>query len=727
MQVDPNKLLAVSYIYVSRDQVDPRNVFGGFLPFILAVGDAKEGGAFDAHAISTRLRNSFGWQVGGDFVALYQDDLVRHGFVQRDGDRLKWTAKAAPAQDVDAQARIDSLRASFFEFSSQMAGGLLANRNADERLHDLATALVSNRLFSEDALRELANSEPAEADAPPDSQTIDYVCARYVKHCYLTERENYLALATLCQLGIVCQLATFFARPPPAEKVNRKLLVALDGPFLVDLLGFGGEDRRSDAELIIRLARKRKARVALFSHSLEEAQDIIRGTLTNEPSMRFGSIAAALRRGSVSQAILDAFVQTPRRIVEKTRLIDEFIEKDDRRFTGRNEYFDTDDWRSLYAALSTWKDLPRQRDCDSVRNVMRLRGDTAGNSVWNSQIVMLTSNQELARIAKQICVSRDILRPQDVGPVVSRFQIAALLWLDGAEDEKSEIVSTHLMAAASAFLTRDHVLVGRVQKYAWNVGKERKELVEAFVSQPLTYEFLQDATLGGVRRVDDSVVSDVLRRLVEHGREEGAELERVKIATEIEGGKKTTQEAQREAEEAAKAARLAETQAAEAQRAQQLAEENTAKVEASARKEMARAERARQMLQAVLQGREERWASLHGVVFKAATASRWLALLLLCGLIGAATALATKMDGVGVITFLSSATVFTALFLTKLLDHGRVIDGRVSEWITKQLIESDRQAFSLELGPAAPSVELDFRDAALTIHNRQSIIDGLMT
>ena len=369
---------------------------------------------------------------------------------------------------------MQALGAAFFEFSNGLASPLLQNRSAEERLHDLASALVSNRLFSEDALEAFAENGNDRGEG--GSVEIDYVCARFVNHCHRHDQDNYHALVMLSQLGIICQLATFFARPPSTERTTGRLMIALDGPFLVDLMGFSGEERRTDAALTIKLAKERKAKIVVFAHSLDEARDVVRGVLLNDPHARFGPTAAALRSGSVSHAVLDAFVQTPRQVVENSKLVEEIILSNDRRLRASAEAFSEADWSALFGALSGWKDLPAERDCDSVKFVMRLRGGEVSRSVWAARVVMLTSNMRFAQLAKQVCVERELLDEAMAGPVISRFQLAALLWLAGGHKEKPEIASTQLLSAASAFLTRDKGLIQRVQAYAEGLEQGRMRL-----------------------------------------------------------------------------------------------------------------------------------------------------------------------------------------------------------------------------------------------------------
>lgn len=734
--VDVEKLLALSYVFVSRDKAHTSNVFGGFLPFVLAAAKPVSGTKVDPHNVGRRLREGFGWDVGGDFVSLYAGDLLREGLVERRGEDLFWTDAVAKTDEVP---EIEALRLAFFEFSESLAGNLFHNLGAEERLHQLATALVTNRLFSTDTLEAFASIDDADEKPPTD---VDYVCARFVRHCFRHDQGNFDALLVLAQLGIICQLGTFFSRPPPTERITGRLLLVLDGPFLVDLLGFGGEDRRADAALTVKLARERKARIVVFAHSVDEARDVIRGVLLNEPALRFGPTAAALRNGSVSQPMLDIFVQTPRQIVEGSKLVDEIISHNDRRLGTGAEFFDNEDWQVLFGNLSGWtKDLARKRDCDSVRDVMRLRKGASSSGVWGAGAVMLTSNLRLARISKQVSVDRDLIDPTSIGPVISRFQLAALLWWAGGSKEKTEIASAHLMASASAFLSRDGTLVRKVQQYALGVDTQRRELVDAFVRTPLSYEFLQDATLGGSLDVDERAVSHVLDRLVEHGREEGAQVERAKVQAQIDQERAVAEAAEAAIQKLAEAKRAAEMAAvqseserASAEVARAAAEAEVAAyreardaAEASARereglalREIERARRSHAIVIGLLQSREAVWSGTYRVVVVWVGVARWVLIAALCVGVAIFSTAATKNAGMG--WFLGAIAFFSGLGATRLFDGGRAWEREVTRKLCRSLLEPQRTQLNDELGARAPDVVLDISEAGVSISNKEEIV-----
>ena len=261
------------------------------------------------------------------------------------------------------------------------------------------------------------------------------------------------------------------------------------------------------------------------------------------------------------------------------------------------------------------------------------------------------------------------------------------------------------MAAAAAFLSRDGVLIRKVQQYAFGVDTQRRELVEAFVRTPLSYEFLQDATLGGTLDVDERAVSHVLDRLVEHGREEGASIERARVEGQIEQERAVAQAAEsaiKQLGEAKRAAELAAERAnserasaeaarvaAEIEAANQRAEREVAEGAAREREDVAlqqieRARRSHAVVVGILQVREETWSLMYRKVAVFVSVVRWILIVAFCVGVAALSSAATQNPGLGVV--LGAVAVFFGLAVTRLFDGGRSWERNVTRWFLRALI-----------------------------------------
>lgn len=332
----------------------------------------------------------------------------------------------------------------------------------------------------------------------------------------------------LALLGVVCRLGRFFGAPPPQKRAKASLRLFLDSPFLLDALGFTGKERLADAEMVIKQSRSLGVEVYLFPHSLDEAQQSIRGLLKTEAPFRFGPTATALRNGQVSTAILDAFIRTPDDFVQVLEIkVLKFSEV--KRLQKENESFDGDDWNALYARLSTWNnEAARKIDTDSVAFVQRLRVDDASTDPLQSKAIMLSSNPQFVRISKSVLNERGLVGTKQVGPVMSRYEYAAILWLNSDSSSKLKIASHQIMSASEDFLNQDRNLIEQVQRYAESVSKERKQLIDAIVQNPVSYEMLQEITQNRSELLEESTFDNIIERIGTTAHKKGQKLERDK-------------------------------------------------------------------------------------------------------------------------------------------------------------------------------------------------------
>ena len=524
--------------------------------------------------------------------------------------------------------------------------------DSDSRLHALANSLVTNRLFSIDALEEYAERGQAHAqenDTPePVAETdFDYLCARFIQWSSKHDAKSFGALVNLANLGIVTQLANFFHQRTDGIEKSGSPTIILDGPFLIDFIGLNGEVRRSDAALMIEAATEKGSRVWVFRHSILEAIDIVKAVVKSDAGERYGPLAIALRNKEVSLEALEAFISDPYGIVRRLAAVDKIFDIDGKNNRWEEDDFRDVDWQAAYAALMGWKDLARKRDCDSVLGVMRLRAGHLSRSPWDSQFFLLTSNAGLARLLKQACVAQGLMDSDQIGPAISRSEFAAILWLAGSLENRHEAVTSHLLAAAKGVLSRDRGLIKRVHQYAMNLNGSRKELVEAIVQTEFSYEMLQDVTLGNSRRVTDDAFDRVIDNLIAHGKEEGVQeataeesRARRRLREEAATAKAAKEAAEAEAVRAVGQAQTAEQERQETEARALAAESAQIKSEAErqhlaqmAGVQLATIEKAQDVIRNIISGSERDWSRVGLWIYRTTAFLLYLILGVLAGFI----------------------------------------------------------------------------------------------
>lgn len=745
-EIDFRRLFVLSYLKVAKEQYVPKSTFEAFFPFVVAAAEPVAGSKYEPLAIAESLRKALGWPVNSDFVDLFTADLARRGFITAENAQEErfWTEAAARPSDDGSAAEIEHLQESFFAFTENVSSLFLHNVSAEDRLHALAVSLVTNRLFSIDALQEYAAR--GEIDIPelsPEGSSLsgkefEYLCARFIKHTHEEDQRSFTALLALANIGVVTQLANFFHKRTDDIEQTGSPDIILDGPFLIDLIGLNGGTRRADAEIVVDSARRQSCRIGAFRHSISEAVDIVKAVRLADPTRRYGPLAAALRNKQVSEETLDGFLDDPFGIVERMELLDFFIDVKSNRNRWQEDDFTEADWQAVYAKLSGWNDLPRRRDCDSVLGIMRIRAGAATRSPWRSKCFLLTSNEGLAQYAKQACVEQNLTNYDEVGPAISRNEFAAVLWLAGDKENKNEIVTTHLLSAAQGLLARDKQMIERLVEYTENLSGDDQRLVRAIVQTEISYELLQDTTLGNPDRFTDESVGLVVQRLIEKGREEGdaaAREEETRAAQRVRERAERAEIARNEADQRANAAEQKANQALisvdearqahlSAQQLVEAAEVEKKKLSDQVSQILVQSQRQRDIISGLLEGAEGDWTKIwQNRLFLAKGLSSGAALLLasmvvlftwyLRGMTTALPVLALSL----LVGFLAATNDW---FKSK---REKKEDEVAKKWALSAMA-SGIVRVQKRIGLSASRIEIDFVGRVVKIKNKDEILHG---
>jgi hypothetical protein len=344
----------------------------------------------------------------------------------------------------------------------------------------------------------------------------------------------------------------------------------------------------------------------------------------------------------------------------------------------------------------------------------------------------------LARLAKEACVGQNLIDENQVGPAISRNEFAAIVWLAGDPKNRNEAITSHLLAAAQGMLARDRSLVDKVREYTENLSDGRKEFVDAVLQTELSYELLQDITLGNPDRITDDSFDRVINTLVEQGKIAGAQEARAedKRATRRLREEATAAKADREiAEEAARSAAqladsadrtraLAEARADAALAEKEQAEQARRDSEAQARQNLDIATRARTAIEGVLTGTEADWTRVAGRIERGVAGFLVIVVLILA----AATAFfgweLRQATGVAVAIFVCLVAAVAVMNDTIKSARAKLQQDWVEAWIRRALKNNVRR-LERRMGLPSPFIVIQQIEGRVRISNKDAVLGEL--
>jgi len=328
-----------------------------------------------------------------------------------------------------------------------------------------------------------------------------------------------------------------------APKTYKGATFYLDTPLLVRILGVEGEQRKDAASNLVRLLRQLGAKVAAFSHSMDELVHVLRGAADhiNTPGGR-GAIILEARTSGISKSDLLLLAERAEEEIARENIdIIETPPYDERfrRFEIGEEAFE----KALDDEVTYNNPKARQNDIRSVRCIYVLRGQSRPSSLEKARATLVTSNSGFARAAFEY--GNRIEQSRDVSSVITDFSLANMAWLKAPLGSPS-LPRVEVLAMSYAALRPSRELL---DKYLTEIEKlERKgritERDHQFLRSSISaQEELMKLTLGDDSALTEETVIETLERVTAAIRHEETE----RVTAEVQAHQDTREKLNAEA------------------------------------------------------------------------------------------------------------------------------------------------------------------------------------
>lgn len=461
-------------------------------PIVRTVLDSFNGALITPAEFCGRLKDTLGW-----YVPISVCDTIFQGFVD-DGlgtlagkgfQARPTTLRNAPVSDPY------NLIAPIVTFIEGISPLYLPRQKAD-----LLLEAAFNHVLFDGRLQD---------GGSPDQREAAYWVARYFAE-EMRSSGKLGGLAWVKNLALTCSLIEYFAFASDVHPRAKGIEIYLDGPVLLDALGFGLAEAVAESREAIDALRGIGCKVRLFRHSIDEAVEIVQAVLRKASTDREGDVALALASGKLNESVLRQFVASPWLLTESTTKIKR-IDIVDAGRVGEEDYFTEEDWSILYGRLSWYVSEPaRVRDCDSVRAIMRLRGGVATTDPWESRALFITTNARLMGHAKAVCVQRQLIDDAHVGPMAARGALAGLLWMSGMQPAAEKLSMLEIARQAINVVSLRPEWLQAIEKSLDDIDQLDATLKQGFISSPAFARIAVDRVGGRTEQITPDIIREAL-------------------------------------------------------------------------------------------------------------------------------------------------------------------------------------------------------------------------
>lgn len=523
------------YAALSELRGSDTDVLDALIPFFEPILSLMNGKIFDPHVFSAGVRKLYRWRFTGDIAATFIPRLERKGFLKKQAHTPQGTvwsvrynegkeAEAAPAIVTAFEQIIDE----FSKFPPRVTDLLSYERSRDELKDILIRFLVMMDAHGEGAYApELGSLEPSgearvllsklEEGGTPLDPNDKYMCARFVQDLMKRRPEFVPHLVRLASIALLAEVIEDFLKPTHIE-AKTDLVVVLDAPIALDLLGCSGKALRDDIRTVVAALKDVGTSFIVFPASCVEMQRNLRSMLALSKEQRRGYTHNAMIKGEVSSELVFAVANNPERALESAGITVRPISLDS--YPGAHKYFTADQYDDFLNSI-TWGNHihAKEHDATCTTLIMRLRDGRHSSDIFKCRFVMATRNPTFVNRARSYCLQSRMINETQEGPIIHQRELATVAWLRTGLGADETIPRGHLVATCDRVLQMRPEVRAAVAAQLARITPERLEQFNLLMQDARSVQKLADQTLNN----ENVVTPDNAEHLLEVMRQATAE------------------------------------------------------------------------------------------------------------------------------------------------------------------------------------------------------------
>ncbi len=504
-------------------------------PFILQVLSAHSSNEpVSDVTVSLQIREQFGLEIPRRIVQIILGRFAKLEYIKRAGG-VFWISERLPDPQLapkqeEAIRHIEAVVRGLIVFSQEKTGSPIAG---EEHAVNAICSFLSE--FNISCLRAYLRGTAiprVEGRRPTDIVLVsDYV--QEIRH---GDPERFGSLLVLLQ-GHMLANALMCPDLQSAASDYGDVTFYFDTPLLIQRLGCEGGAKESAARELIALVRKLKGKIAAFSHSRDELQNVLKGAAAylESPYGRGGIILEARKNGTSKSDLLLLAAMVDDKLSEAGIEVENTPRYIEPLQIGQSIFEQVLENEVKYYLNPRAKDY----DVNSVRSIYVLREGFSASTLENARAVFVTSNTAFARAAWEYGQNHE--SSLDVSSVITDFSLANIAWLKSPV-EAPDLPISRLLAFSYAALQPSsellHKFLQEIDKLETEGAFSERALQVLRSENSLVYSELMHLTLGEDSSLTGATTREIFERVSKEIRTE--ESEKLTLEQEAHG---ETQEA----------------------------------------------------------------------------------------------------------------------------------------------------------------------------------------
>lgn len=511
----------ITFSLVQQGLGGSRDPIGALSPFFIPIANDQGNRPFDAGDFCNEMRSRYGICLSRDVTEFFVQRLIAMGFLRRTDGRsdLLWVQQGGvPEQARESVDQLDAVIEAAAALHAVRQDLLNEPFTEDRFLSALMKVLLNQNPVLQSAVKTLETANGSIGENGRSGMRLrggdEYFASEFVRWCATERKDLFAWLADLAGTAMVAEALIEIRTPQPNQHVRKELVVYLDAPFLMELLGCSGSASHEDAKFIVDTLQSQRIPVVVLSHSISELQGNLKGVLALSPVDRTGPTAKALLFKEVAEEYLHSVLSTPLYFIEQLKIN---VVDPARLPRSEMDVLSSADRQSLYGKLYGIHDneLAQERDTISIAFVIRRRNGGFSRDVLLSRHILLTRNPLLVRYAKDFVVEHCDAPFNAAGPAVLAREMAGVLWHLVGQQERQELSKRQLILNCDRVRASAPEIVAAMFNTAKNLTPQNAQLFRVAMEKPRYLTMALDAVVGMAGEVNRDATEKTLEKIRE--------------------------------------------------------------------------------------------------------------------------------------------------------------------------------------------------------------------
>ena len=431
-----------------------------FIPFIEQIFTDEDQETFEDHEIQVLIESDFGLRIPKEVVLYILKRMERQKTLKKDGRGFSrgpnFKESDIKKDEKNALRQIEDVISALIAYANIIRPDELSESNAMEIIQKFLEK------FQIDCIKSYTQGK-----ALPDLRKMelwesDILVGLFLVEIYKNNRPLFEKFMVLVQGNMLANalVSTDTSTPP---KTYKKTTFYFDTPNLLNVLGYSGEDKKNLAQEMIATLRNLDGRIAVFEHTIEEAQSVLHAAANDldHPLYAHKPLNSMARQNGWGKSDL---------IIRADRIKDDINDlniniRPTPRYDKQFQIDENELENILIECVFSKKQNQNSRlqyDINSIRSIYCLRRANSPRRLEDANAILVTFNKSLARAAYKYAQHHH--GATSLTSIIDDYSLTNLAWLKAPNFDNKLIDAQTISLAYSAMRLSEEELGDLISK-----------------------------------------------------------------------------------------------------------------------------------------------------------------------------------------------------------------------------------------------------------------------